>query len=318
MMTRKWSGWLIATALVAGLGCSGAMAQTVRMIVPTAPGGSVDLSARLLAERMRESSGTTIVVENRAGASSNLGAALVAKAAPDGNTLLVTADGVVTVNPTLYKDSGFSVSELAPVGMYGIQPSVLVVPTSSPIKSVVDFVAAAKQREMSYASAGVGSGGHLTMEYFGSVLGAKFLHVPFSGGGPAMQALIGEQVDSAFVLLPTALPHVKSGKLRALAVSGRERSASLPEVPTAQEAGFKEFEVQVAYLLMAPARTPATAIESWSKALGNALADTEFRKRLGDMGMQPLFMSPSATGEWLTRERVRWEALMRQHGIKAN
>lgn len=315
-MGCKRSAWVLVVALL--LPPPVAHAQAVRMIVPTAPGGSVDLSARLLAERLRASTPQTIVVENRAGASSNLGAAFVAKAAPDGNTLLATADGVVTVNPTLYANSGFSVSELAAIGMYGIQPSVLVVPAQSPVRTVAEFVAAAKGREMSYASAGVGSGGHLTMEYFGSVIDARFLHVPFSGGGPAMQALVAEQVDSAFVLLPTALPHIRSGKLRALAVSGRERSASVPDVPTVVESGWKDFEVRVAYLMMVPARTPPAVVEGWSKAVREALADDDFRKRLSDMGMEPRYLDPAATTEWLGRERARWEALMHRHGIKAN
>lgn len=296
----------------------GAQAETIRMIVPTAAGGSVDLTARLLAERLRDVMKSTFVVENRAGASSNLGAALVAKAPADGNTVLVTADGVITVNPTLYKDSGFLVSELAPVAMYGIQPSVLVVPSSSPIRAIADFVAAAKKREMSYASAGVGSGGHLTMEYFGSVIDAKFLHVPFSGGGPAMQALVGEQVESAFVLLPTALPHIRSGKLRALAVSGRRRARTLPDVPTADESGYTGFEVQVAYLLMVPAKTPTSVVETLSKGVETTLGDTEFQKRLLDLGMDPQFLDPKATGAWLSREQRRWDVLMQKHGIQAN
>jgi len=226
-------------------------------------------------------------------------------------------DAVVTVNPKLYKNAGFSPTELTSLGLMATQASVLVVPQNSPIKTVAQFVQESKKRELSYSSGGIGSAGHLTMSYLDSTIDTRHLHVPFTGGAPAIMALIGNQVDCAFVALPNALPQIKSGKLRALAVSSTERSASLPEVPTMIESGYKGFEVVTAYLLMAPVKTPSDVRAKWSKALSEIVQTKDFQAKLIDIGMEQKYLPAEASAGWLSSERKKWETVIEKHNITA-
>ena len=309
--------WLSAAILSLATFCATASEQ-VKLVVPFPAGGGLDALGRLLADRMRIAFPTnSFVVENRPGANGNLGAVAVARSTPDGNTLLVASDGVVTVNPKLYKNAGFNPNELTPLGLMATQASVLVVPQNSPIKTVAQFIQESKKRELSYSSGGIGSAGHLTMSYLDSTIETRHLHVPFTGGSPAIMALIGNQVGCAFVALPNALPQIKSGKLRALAVSSAERSASLPETPTMVESGYKGFEVVTAYLLMAPAKTPADVRTKWAKALSEIVQTKDFQAKLIDIGMEQKYLPADATAGWLTSERKKWEAVIEKHNISA-
>ncbi|MEO7242647.1 MAG: tripartite tricarboxylate transporter substrate-binding protein, partial [Variovorax sp.] len=293
-------------------------ADTVKIVVPYPPGGSSDAAGRLLAEKFKQQTAATVVVENKAGANGNIGTAAVANGPADGSMLLAATDSAITVNPLLYKSPGYDPLELKALGMFATMPSVLLVPADSAIRSVSAFVDEAKKRELTYASGGVGSAGHLTMAYFGNVADLKLLHVPFQGGAPAMVALLGGQVDTGFVALPNALSQVKGGKLRALAVSGAQRSASLPDVPTMIESGFKGFEVQVAYFLFAPSKAPADKLKMWSAELSTAASAKEFQARLSELGLEPQVKDAEGATTWLVNEKKRWKGVIEKHGISAN
>lgn len=293
----------------------------VKLVVPFPPGGSLDAIGRMLADKLKTPLNAPVIVENRAGANGNIGAAAVAQAPADGRTLLVGSDGVVTVNPTLYKSTRTfnAANDLEPIGLVAYLPSMLVVPASSSIRSVADFVAAARSKEMFYASGGNGSAGHLTMAYFGNVIGAlKLTHVPFAGGAPAILALVGGQVDAAFVALPIALPQVKSGKLRAIAVSSPQRVSTLPDVATVAESGFKGFEVRTAYLMMSSSKLSADARANLETHLAAAATSKDFQAHVRELGMQPAWLNARDTKAWLASEQKRWTGVIEKHGISAN
>jgi len=309
---------LTTLALIASIGSAYA-ADTVKLVVPFPAGGGLDAMARMLADKLKTPLNAAVIVENRAGANGNIGAAIVAQAPADGNTLLVGSDGVVTVNPYLYKSATFNASsDLEPIGTLTFLPSLLVVPASSKIKTIADFVAAARAKELSYASGGNGSAGHLTMAYFGSVTNAKLMHVPFAGGSPAILALVGSQVDAAFLALPNAMPQVKAGKLRAIAVSSPQRVPQMPDVPTVAESGYKGFEVRSAYLVMSPAKASADFRAKLESQLAAVAASKEFQAYVTDLGMQPTWMGARDSKAWLTTEQRRWSTLIEKHGISAN
>lgn len=296
-----------------------AQVDTLKLVVPFPAGGALDFTGRLLADRLRTPA-LAAVVENRAGANGNVGSQAVAQS-NDGKTLLVASDGVITVNHALYKNPpGFDpVRDLEPLAMLAYLPSVLVVPADSPHRTVADLVAEARKREMTYASGGIGSAGHLTMGYLASVADLKMRHIPYNGGAPAMVALVGGQTESAFVVLPGAIGQVKSGKLRALAVSTGRRVPALPDVPTMIESGFAGFELTTAFLLMAPAKAPTELKTTMAARAIEVAAQTDFQSRLESQGLIPVpRMGPKETGDWLQRERLRWTTFIQKHGITAS
>lgn len=308
---RRWTLAMLATASALPV----LAADPVRLVVPFPAGGALDYTGRQLAEKLRPLLNRDFIVENKAGANGNIGAAAAASAEPDGNTLLVTADGVVTVNPHMYKKSTLKLSDLRPVATVATLPQLLVVPASSPAKSVADFIALGKKRELTYASGGVGSGGHLAMAYLSELADIKTLHVPYQGGAPALTALLGQQVDSAFLVLPSAIAQIQSGKLRALAISSAERSPQMPDVPTVAESGLKEFAVQQAYLMMAPARTPDAQVHAMGSALSKVVGDPSFKQGLAERGMTPLYMDAAKTAAWLNAESARWKKVITTNQI---
>lgn len=294
-------------------------AEAVKLVVPYPPGAALDATARLIANHFKDAMDGSVVVENRAGANGNIGSMVVSRASPDGKTLLMTSDAVVTTNPALYRKTGTSIAAaLEPVGMVSYLSSVLVVPAGSKIRTVAEFVEAAKAREMTYASGGSGSAGHLTMAYFSGVVGTRLMHIPYSGGAPAILALVSGEVDSAFLALPNALPQVKAGKLRAIAVSSLQRFPQLPEVPTIAESGFKDFEVRTAYMLMAPARMPADAARKLESQLAAVASSKEFQAQIVQLGMEPTWLGARDTRTWLTRETRRWTGVIEKHGISVD
>jgi tripartite-type tricarboxylate transporter receptor subunit TctC len=304
---------LVAAAWFAGAALAN---EPVKLVVPFPAGGGLDLTGRLLADKLRAALNKDVVVENKAGANGNVGATAVATAKPDGNTLLMASDGLTTVNPVLYKNSPFKASDLRPVAMVATVPQLLVVPTNSPIKSFADMVTTGKARELTYASGGIGSGGHLAMAFMGHQLGLKSLHVPYQGAAPAMTALLGQQVDAAFLILPSALAQVKSGKLRALAVSGSARWPDLPDVPSVAELGYKELVMVQGFLLMAPAKWDDTEVKVLADKLDAIGKDAAFRKALADSGLQATAMGPADTTQWLRRETQRWTKVIQDNNIE--
>jgi tripartite-type tricarboxylate transporter receptor subunit TctC len=257
------------------------------------------------------------IVENRPGANGMVGARAVAQAPADGKTWIFADGALVSVNPYLYSasDDFDPQRDLKLVASVGMQPSMLIVPPSGP-KSLKEFVDAAKQRQVTYASAGVGSTGHLTMAYFGSIAGLKLTHVPYKGAAPAMTDLMAGQVESSFNLISGGLSHVRSGKLRALAVSGSNRVADLPDVPTIKESGFPDFEVRSGLFVMIPAKTPADVTRALEEKLERVVSDAAVHERLAKLAIQPAGMSARQAEQWLKGEQARWSKLIKDHGIK--
>jgi tripartite-type tricarboxylate transporter receptor subunit TctC len=314
MTTRRRLG-LIAAGLLAAPAVR-AQSEPTRIVVNFTPGGALDGSARLLADHaMREGRGT-VLVENRPGAGGNIGAAAVARARPDGRTLLAALDTALTVNPHLYRDLGYDPRDLVPVASLGSFALVLLVHPSHPATTLPEFVAAARRSPLFYTSGSIGSPGHLAMEHLRQSAGlppAALEHVPQRGNPEALTALVSGQVPAGFLAIGGGPDLVRSGRLRALAVSSAERLAVLPEVPTVAESGLPGFEVRVANLLLAPRGTPDAVIADWAGLARAAVAADAARARLAGWGMDPPSGDPAA---FLAAGHARWGRVVRDAGMR--
>jgi tripartite-type tricarboxylate transporter receptor subunit TctC len=291
----------------------------IRIVLGFPAGGGADVVLRTVTPGLAEELGQPVFVDNRPGAGGNIGMDVVAKAAPDGYTLLMAAPGLVT-NASLYNSLPFDpVKDFAPIGMVASVPNVLVVNPSLSVHSVADLVAYAKQHpgELNYASSGIGTSLHLAATLFERDAGIRLTHVPYRGGPAAINDLIGGQVQMMFSVLPLAVPQIKGGRLRALAVTGETRSASLPEVPTMIESGIDGYTATTWNGLVAPAGTPAAIIRQINAALGKVLERPDVRARFADMGQDVINGSPEDFGRLLQAETVKWENLIKTEGIKA-
>lgn len=294
--------------------------QAIRLVVPFAAGGAVDTVGRSVGEKLGKQLGQTVIVDNRPGANANIGTEAVAKAAPDGYTLLVAANGVVT-NNTLYPNLRFNgLRDFAPISRLGSAPLVLVVPASSPFKSVKDLIEAAKAKpgDLTYASAGNGSSGHLAGALLASVGGFEALHVAYKGGSPALVDLIAGRISFMLLNPLEVLTHVQSGKLKALAVSAPARIPMLPDVPTMAEAGQPKFDASVWWTLLAPAGTPKDIIARLNTETRAALADPGVRERLGALGATITPSSPEECAAFLKSEAAKWEQVIRAAHIQGD
>jgi tripartite-type tricarboxylate transporter receptor subunit TctC len=292
--------------------------NTIRLVVPYSAGGGADFVARIYAEGLSKSLNQQVIVDNRAGANGNIGAELVAKAKPDGYTLLLTASSSLTINPALYKNLPFSAQEdFEPVGIVAVQPNILVVHPTLPVRSVKELVEYAKAHpgKLNFASAGVGSSGHLSGELFKSVAGVQMVHVPYKGTAPATNDLIAGQVLTMFNNLPPSLALIKDGKLRPLAVTGPKRSPTASEVPTMAEAGYPDVEVIVWNAVLAPAGTPTEIVEKLSAQLIKLSKQPDIQKRLEQQGVEPSSEGPKELAKRLRDETLRWEKVARSAGI---
>ena len=294
--------------------------QPIRLISPFPPGGSVDITARLIAEPLGAQLGTRVVIDNRSGASGNIGMEAAARAAPDGYTLVLNTIPLVTNQSLFDKLSWDPVRDFAPIGMVATSPHVLVVPNRVAAANVEELVrlARANPGKLSYASAGVGTTFHLCTEMFKDATGTFILHVPYRGGGPALLDTISGQVDLSFPTLSAALPHVKAGSLRALAVTGVARSPLLPEVRTLREAGLREFQFSQWLALLAPAGTPPEIVGRLNGALRQVLNSAEVREKFQAQAFESLVTSPEEAGAFIAGEVVRFSRLIRTQGITAN
>jgi tripartite-type tricarboxylate transporter receptor subunit TctC len=293
--------------------------RPVTLIVPFPPGGSTTVMARNVADRMSAALGQQIVVDNRAGAGGTIGTRAGMKAAPDGYTILLGYTGTVSIAPSLYANVGYDVrKDFAPIGMIGTAPSVLVVHPSLPVKSVAELIAYAKAAKdpVPYGSPGAGTANHLAAELFASATGVKLQHIPYKGSGPAMSDLIGGHIPMMFVPIPAAIGNVKAGTLRALAVSSPKRSSLLPDLPTVQESGVKDFDVALRYGLLAPAGTPRPIVERLNKELNAALASDEVKKRLANEGAEALPGSPEDYAVDIDKEETKWSMQVHKLGLK--
>ncbi|MGH8787788.1 MAG: tripartite tricarboxylate transporter substrate binding protein [Cupriavidus necator] len=293
-------------------------AKPIRLVVGYAAGGATDVLARIVAVKLGDNLGQQVIVDNRPGANSNLGAEVVAKAAPDGYTLYVYTIAN-TINASLYDNLRYDTQkDFEPIGMIAKIPNILVVNPKLPVRSVADYVRLAKEAPegITFASSGSGSSIHLSGEMFKMQAHLKMLHVPYRGSAPAVTDLLGGQVQSMFDNTPSALPHVQSGRLRAIAITSAQRSPLLPDVPTIAESGYPGFDVQSWFSLAAPAGTPRPVVERLNTALNKALAAPGARQRLQDLAATPAPGTPEQLRGFIASETTRWREVVKESGAK--
>ena len=312
---------LIASALAAMAAAAGAHAQgawpdrPVRIVVPLPPGGPSDIVLRTALDKMQPVLKQPLIIDNKPGAAGNLGAAEAARAASDGYTWLWTTDTLVTVNPHVYKRLGFKPDDLQPVMRASAFSQTLVCNPEAGIKTVADLVKKAKEAPLSYASGGAGAPGHLASELFAATAGIKLNHIPYKGPAPAMQDVIGGQVPCGFLAGPTVLPHVRSGRLVALAVSGARRSALLPEVPTVAESGYPGFDASFSLVLFAPRGTPAAIVDAMHAALGDALKQPDVVEKLRLSDQVVVAATPAQSATRLAADSKTWGEVAKRIGL---
>jgi tripartite-type tricarboxylate transporter receptor subunit TctC len=307
----------LALALAAQCLAGGALAadypgKAIKLVVPYAPGGGADSVARIVAKKVSENVGQAIVIENKGGAGSIVGTDIVAKAEPDGYTLLLGQSGPISINPAVYKSLPYDpVKDFAPVTMTTAYPYILVVNSELPARSLQEFVALAKSKPgaMNYGSTGVGAANHLVAELFNSKAGLKMTHVPYRGTALAVGDLLGGQLTMVFGDPISVLPHIKSGKLRALAVTSLQRSPVAPEVPTVAESGYPGFEALAWHGILAPARTPPAIVRKLNEEIAKALGDPETRTLLVNQAMQTVGSTPEEFAAFIQKDIAIWKAV---------
>ena len=313
----------VLIAAIAAAVCATAHAQSwpskpIRWIVPFPPGGSTDIATRPVADRVGQALGVSAVVENRAGAGGNIGTEAVAKTAPDGYTVLVTAD-TIAANPQLYKLAWDPFRDFVPVVQLARQPVVLAVHPSLGVTSVAELVALAKREPgLGYATSGAGSQQHMAAEWFASIAGVKLTHVPYKGGGQAITDLVGGQVKIGSLGSSPVIPHYKAGKLKVLAQTTRARAPSLPEVPTYEEAGIKGLVLDQWLGAFAPAGTPPEIVARLNAEVGKALAEAPIRERYAQAALEPVGGTPGEFAQLVRDDYAKYGRLIRELGIKVD
>ena len=295
--------------------------KPVRIVVPFPAGGTTDILARAVAQKLVESNGQPVVVDNRPGAGGNIGAELVAKAPPDGYTLLMGTVGTHAINPSLYARMPYDhQKDFAPVILVAGVPNVLVVHPSVPANTVQELIAygRANPGKLNFASSGSGTSIHLAGELFKTMSGVQMTHVPYKGSAPAIADLIGGQVQIMFDNLPSALPQIKAGRLRALAVTSAQRAPALPDVPTVAEAGLPGFEASSWFGLLAPAGTPKDVIAKLNTEVAKWLASPEAREKLTAQGANAFGMSPEDFVRHIAVETTKWQKVVKESGAKVD
>jgi len=292
-------------------------AKPIRMLVAFPAGGSADIVARILGQKLGESFGQQVVVENRPGAGGNIAFEALAKADADGYTILNSTPGIV-INPSLYRKVGFRQEDFVAISLVGEAPLLIMVHPSLPAKNVAEFakLAKAKPGAIRYASAGNGSSSHLASEVFRMMAGLDLLHVPYKGGGPAFQDLIGGQIEMTSLPIAESLPYVRSARVRALGQTGAKRSASAPDIPTMDEAGMKGYSVTTWYVVFAPARTPREVVARLHAELDKVLKLPDTRERLGRSGVDIIGSTPEQAAQFARDEYVRWAKVIQASGAK--
>ena len=319
----------LALALVACLTLAAgapAIAQTyptkpVKLVVPFPPGGSLDIAGRIVAQKLSETWGQTVVVENKPGTGGNIGADYVAKSAPDGYTVLLGALSTHAVNPNLYKSMPYDAAkDFAPITLVAVTPNVLVVNASSPVNSAKEFIAYAKANpgKLAFGSGSNGSAGHLAGELFKVETGTDAIHVPFKGGAPATQALLAGDTQFMFDNLANAMAQVKAGKLKALAVTTAQRSPLVPDLPTMAEAGLPGFDISTWYGLFAPAGTPPAIVAKWNADVTRVLTAPDVRAKLIADGADPSPNTPEQFAQMIARELTKYARIVKVSGAKVD
>jgi len=294
--------------------------RPVRFILPFPPGGGTDILGRLIAERLSAGLGQPVVTENRGGAGGNVGAEAAARSSPDGYTLVLVAPSLA-ISPTLYSKINYDpVKDFAPVSLVATVPNVMITQASAPVQNLQEFIAYAKAKPgaLNFGSGGAGTSNHLAGELFNIVTGAKLVHIPYKGVNLAMQDVLAGNVHLVFIGIPAAAPHIKAGKLRALALVAPQRSSALPEVPTVAEAGLRDFEVTTWYGVLAPAGTPRNVVTRLNAELGRIMHSPELKEKLAATGTEPLTSTPEEFADYIKREIAKWGEVVRKAGVKAD
>lgn len=316
--------WFVLTTITA-LACASALAQSypakaIRLLVGFPPGGSTDIVARIVGQKLGETLGTQVLIDNRPGAGGNLALQAAARAAPDGYTLVMGHLGTLAVNPALYTKLPYDpIRDFMPISLVASVPSMLVVHPSVPARSVKELIALAKARpgELNYGSSGAGGTPHLAVEYFKMMAGVDIVQVPYKGAGPMTTDLISGQISMTITGIPALLPNVKAGRLRALAVSTSKRLAVAPDLPTIAEAALPGYEATTWYGLLAPAGTPRELIARLNEAILRSVKQPEVAARLAGEGAEAVFSTPEEFAAHIKSEMARWEKVIRRAGITA-
>jgi len=292
--------------------------RPIRMIVPFPPGGSNDIVGRVIGQHLGDRLGKPVVIDNRGGAGGTIGTELAVRAQPDGHTLLIISVAY-SYNPSIYKLPYDPLKAIVPVAMIGSGPNVLVVNPSVPAKSVKELLALAKAKpgQLNYASAGIGSFQHLSSELFRIMSGVNIVHIPYKGGGPAMVAVISGQAQVSIGSLIQTMPHIRSGKFRALATGGAKRNPALPEAPTIAESGVPGYEASNWWGIVAPAGVSPAVVKRINTEVGGILATPETQKWFVTEGAEAVSKSPEDFRKWITSEMAKWGKVVKQAGIKA-
>lgn len=316
-MFRFFKPLIVACALASSLAHAAFPERPVTIVVPYAPGGAADAVARVVATRLGAKLGTSVVVDNKAGASGTIGASFVAKAPADGYTMLYDATPH-SINPHLFAKMPYASTALQPLSLVMLAPNVLIVKADAPFKNVGDLIAKAKAQpgKINFASGGSGTVQRLAAELFRQQLGLDMVHVPYKSGGPAIVDVMGGQVDFMFGTVAATYPHVSGGKLRALAVSAPERSKRLPDVPTVAEAAIPGYEAYEWNGMFLPAGVPAAVATQLQQALQEVLKEDEVKQRLADMGAQPIGSTPAEFAAFLKKEDAKWGEVVHKGQIK--
>jgi tripartite-type tricarboxylate transporter receptor subunit TctC len=312
---------LIALTLFASAALAQYPIKTIRLVVPFPAGGPLDASARLIASKLTETWGEPVIVDNRPGAGGNIGADAVAKAAPDGYTILMGALSTHAVNQSLYGKLPFDpIKDFAPITLVAVTPNVLVVNPSLPVQNVKELIAYAKANpgKLSFASGSNGSAGHLAGELFKSTAKVDMTHIPYKGAAPAMQGLLGGQVNLMFDNLASAMPQVKAGKLRALAVTTARRSALVPELPTLAESGLPGFDIYTWYGLLAPSGTPKGVVEKWNTEVTKILRSPDVKETLVAQGAEAAPTSQEQFAALIRTEIPKYAKIVKDSGAKVD
>ena len=312
----------LLASLAAGLVFPAAAAdfptRPITLLAPFAAGGTVDIVARIVGLRLGQELGQSVIVENRGGAGGTIGAGMLARAAPDGHTLMITHQGLA-FNVALYDKLPYdTVKDIMPLANIGMTPNVLVVTNSLPVKTLDEFLSYAKTKPVNYGSGGHGSAGHLPMEVLQSMTGAKLQHVPYKGSGPALNDLMSGQIQAMLLTIPAVMPHIQGNRVKAIATSGQKRTPALPTLPTMDEAGIKGFDYSPWYGFFAPAGTPPDVVQKLHTAINKVLTDPEIVSKLGMQGLEVQPMPREQFGQIVTNDIAKWGRIIKKLDIKVN
>ncbi len=309
---------LLAAGLVSSAAAADFPTRPITVLAPFAAGGTVDIVARIVGLRLGQELGQSVIVENRGGAGGTIGATMLARAAPDGHTLMITHQGLA-FNAALYDKLPYdTVKDIMPLANIGMTPNVLVVTNSLPVKTLGEFLSYAKTKPVNYGSGGNGSAGHLPMEVLQSMTGAKLQHVPYKGSGPALNDLMSGQIQAMLLTIPAVKPHIQGNRVKAIATSGQKRTPALPNLPTMDEAGVKGLDYSPWYGFFAPAGTPPDVVQKLHTAINKVLTNPEIVSKLGQQGLEVQAMPREQFGQIVTSDIVKWGRIIKKLDIKGN